>query len=143
MVNIDHQAVTHLTSGSVGRPVVASATLSLDDGRQVRGFGKSYLTWGRAESKALEQAKWAAEETSLSYEVTDLAVGHGVSVTFLENEYRVRESNFDFPPFKVGLRVHAPDRSLDVSGTSFFRLERAFGDAISTAQSRLSGGSSI
>ncbi|WP_143105087.1 hypothetical protein [Halogeometricum rufum] len=104
----------------------------------MRGFGKSYLTWGRAESKALQQAKWAAEETGLSYEVTELSVGNGLSITFLDTEYRVRESNFDFPPYKVGLRVHAPNQSFDVAGTSFFRLGRAFGDAISTAQSRLS-----
>jgi hypothetical protein len=112
--------------------------LDLADGRRVEGVGKSYLTWGRAESQALKQAKWAAEETTFDYEITKAEVGHGHVVNFVGDEFRVRHKQFALPPHhKVGIRATKGDRTYDASGSSFLRFNRAFGDAINSAQSRV------
>lgn len=134
MVGIDSKSIVHVRSS---RPIVAQATLHLEDGRTVRGFGKSWITRKRAEEKALEQARWAKENAPFSMETTRLAIGRGTGYNFVKNEIKPYQKPIEIPPYKVGLRVHHDGTSIDVSGSSFFRFQKAYGDAIMTAKSRL------
>jgi len=134
MTAIEHESITHLTNR---RPHAALVTLDLADGRRVEGVGKSYLTWRRAESQAMESAKWAADETAFSYEITKAEVGHGHVVNFVGDEFRVHHKRIPLPPHhKVGIRATKSDRTYDASGSSFLRFNRAFSDALTSAQSR-------
>lgn len=134
-----------------GRPIIAKATATTQDGFTIEAVGKSNFTEGRAIKSAESALETHIEDAQHPYEVINVKTGPA-GVEVFEDEVRYygswktvlrfgslnsRARTIPIPPQKVKIRMYDQGRSVEGTGWGIRSLSKAVGRARNKAKKRL------